>query len=370
MSVSRLDRLTRHLPIKTERTDEGYLKVTAPIARVGIYTYHNSDGSTTKEFVSAATLQNQDSLKTLELKPVTNDHPREMVNTDNAKALKVGSTGETFSFDGQSLIATFTVTDSDAIKAIEAGKVQLSPAYTTDVKLASGTHNGESYDGVQTNRRYNHLALVDAARGGDSLKIKLDRYDGIQIDNINSKKGDSMPTDDNTTLYHLDGANHSIPVQVERHLAKLDGRVSTLTADVAAKKTELDTLQAKYDASQAEVKKLSEVDHSDAIDKAVAAKFALHSDAKELLGEDYKADMADSAISAAIIAKAYPEIKLDGRGSEAIEALVESATLSIKKDAADSAIVSQRSKTNADGTPRMDSRSERIQKQEQRWRNK
>ena len=312
--VSRIDRLTHFLEVKTERTDENYLKVTAPVAKVGVYTYHNADGTTTKEFVSAATLRDQASIKTFEMKPVTNDHPDGMVNMDNAKSLKVGMTGETFSFDGKSLIATFVVTDSDAIRDVEAGKMQLSPGYSVDIQKESGEFEGEKYDAVQSNRRYNHLALVDRARGGDTLKIKLDRFDGIQIDVIDDtkqKEGDYDMPKENHIMYRLDGADYEIPVQVSTALESALQRVDALDKKVTTLTGEKETVEAKLDAANQEIETLKKVDHEAEIKKRVDARTKLVSTAKSVLGDEFKEDSSDEEIKLAITKKAFPKVKFD-----------------------------------------------------------
>ena len=61
-----------------KKTDEGYLAGQAPIAKVGILTYHLEDGSTRRELVSEDALFNTDSMQSLHLRPITDTHPREI----------------------------------------------------------------------------------------------------------------------------------------------------------------------------------------------------------------------------------------------------------------------------------------------------
>jgi hypothetical protein len=71
------------------------------------------------------------------------------------------------------------VTDEDAIGNIESGRQQLSPGYECKLFLQEGTYKGEKFDAIQIDRRYNHVAICDKARGGSDLKLNLDSIEGF-----------------------------------------------------------------------------------------------------------------------------------------------------------------------------------------------
>ena len=164
-----------------EVTNEGFLRVDAYIARPGIYNYHLADGTIRRELVPKSTLTSKASLDTLKLKAVTNDHPDpniypNMVDPFNYKELSVGSVGQevTISEDGRPRFE-ITVMDASAIADIQSGKLYLSPGYKVDLIMESGVDpDFGKYDAIQTNRRYNHLALTDSPRGGDTVCLRLD----------------------------------------------------------------------------------------------------------------------------------------------------------------------------------------------------
>ena len=135
------------LPLGTvTKTDEGFLMVNAPIAKVGVMSYLLKDGSVRRELVDQETLTNVDSIKSLKLKPVTNTHPQErIVTTRTAKFRNVGAVGDA-EFKSDALFAEFSITHQDAIKDVEKGRKQLSPGYRVDLKMESGIFEGERYD--------------------------------------------------------------------------------------------------------------------------------------------------------------------------------------------------------------------------------
>lgn len=183
-------RLTR-----IKRSGEGYLQGDAAVARVGILSYRLADGSIRREFVPEETLFNADSMNSLKMKPITNAHPPEHVlDSSSVKRRTVGFTGENVNKDDNVfLVSSLVITDNSAIQEAEGGRRQLSPGYRAEIELRSGKHDGQRYDAVQTRRTYNHLALVDAARGGSELQLHLDGTDddqffvtdsGIRVDGI------------------------------------------------------------------------------------------------------------------------------------------------------------------------------------------
>ncbi|MBX3215182.1 MAG: DUF2213 domain-containing protein [Labilithrix sp.] len=71
--------------------------------------------------------------------------------------------------------AELVVVDDGAIADIEAGAlVELSGGYVTDVRPSRGMHRGQTYEGVQTTIRMNHLAIGPRnwARGGNEARVR------------------------------------------------------------------------------------------------------------------------------------------------------------------------------------------------------
>lgn len=160
---------------KISRNDDGYLTGTAVVARAGILEYYEK-GRMIKEYVPPEELAKSDSIATLRMKPVTNGHPSALLVTpSNVKQYQVGSTGENVHSDGEVLSSTITINDNSAISEVNAGKRELSCGYKCDIVNTPGTTTyGERYDRMQTNRRYNHVAICDLGRAGPVASLNMD----------------------------------------------------------------------------------------------------------------------------------------------------------------------------------------------------
>jgi hypothetical protein len=129
---------------QTGFTQEGFLKADAIVTRTGVFFYKNLDGTVRRELRHPDDVLNSESLLSMKMIPVTNDHPVErLVNAENAKRLSVGYTGENIRPEGSFIFSNFVVTDKDAINDIvQGGKKQLSLGYTVDLIEEKGDFEG------------------------------------------------------------------------------------------------------------------------------------------------------------------------------------------------------------------------------------
>lgn len=173
------------------RTADGFLDLWGVAAAVGTMDYPEH-GFTA--YVPAQTLR--DAAASLVGQPVTVEHPEDGVTPDNARHVTVGTVLESV-FDeetGESRVH-IRLYDAEAIRAVESGeKAPLSPGYdvswrdATDAEKAE--HNAEK---VQAGRVYNHLALVEAARGGERTRLNTD---GKPVaDKTKTKDAEGAPAD-------------------------------------------------------------------------------------------------------------------------------------------------------------------------------
>lgn len=162
------------------KTRDGYLVAEAKIARTGIQTYLATEvgltdrkpGEVIRVYRPEAEVFAKDALASLAFRPMTVDHPAEMVTADNWKKHAVGLTGGDVARDGDFIRVPLTLMDSSAIADFEAGRRELSVGYTCDLIMESGqTPTGEAYDAVQKSIRGNHVALCRTARGGPELRL-------------------------------------------------------------------------------------------------------------------------------------------------------------------------------------------------------
>ena len=189
------------MTVPFERTNEGFLRGRAIVTSIGVFTYKRKDGTIQRELRLPEEVFSPSTLNSMKLKPVTLNHPTELVTQDNADKLQVGSLGDNPSWtkewenrnweevtDGINCAIDMIITRKDAIDAILNGKQALSMGYTCDLEMAEpgATWCGVEYDFIQRNIRYNHCAIVDSARAGDNAKIELraDSEDAVLEDMV------------------------------------------------------------------------------------------------------------------------------------------------------------------------------------------
>lgn len=161
-----------------ELTDEGYLRCQATVARIGMQKYYNADGSERIEFRPPEEVANPDSLATYGLKPHTDTHPPEFVDSGNIRKYQTGTSDSTVCYDKGFVKVVLNITDKDVIDDILGGRKQeISCGYTTDLVWQPGEWNGKKYDAIQTNIRVNHIASVPKGRAGSAVRIHLDNED-------------------------------------------------------------------------------------------------------------------------------------------------------------------------------------------------
>jgi hypothetical protein len=155
----------------------GYLRADARLTRVGVFAYTLPDGTVRREFRSPGEVFRPESMSSLRMAPVTNDHPSVPVSSLNAKDFGRGAIGDRVDQDNVYLSSSLAIWDRDLIALAQSGKQELSCGYTCDVVMEPGMWNGISYDARQENIMYNHVAVVDQGRAGPSVRIKMDRMD-------------------------------------------------------------------------------------------------------------------------------------------------------------------------------------------------
>lgn len=346
------------------RTAEGFLKGRAIVTSIGVFSYRLADGTLQRELRLPDEVFNYDTLESLKMKPVTLEHPDEMVTPDNAEKLQVGSLGnnpgwstEQYDYNGKPLpfsdmtdgincAVDMVVTRKDAIDAVLNGKQSLSMGYTCDLEVATpgSMWAGMEYDYVQRNIRYNHCAIVDAARAGDNARInlRLDSKDAV-LEKIENKDSGG-----NTIMkkIKLDGIEYEAEEQVLLHLNaekkradEAEEQISAMKKDYAdslAKITaERDELRERTDKAETELQEVKKASVSaEKIDSLVSERLELLRNA-ERAGVEVKKDMNDLDLKKAVIMSVFPKANLSEKEDTYIQARYDGALemLSEKTDA-------------------------------------
>jgi Uncharacterized protein conserved in bacteria (DUF2213) len=105
------------------------------------------------------------------------------VNAESYKPYEtVGSTGTDAIFDGTYLKNSLSIWAKNAIDDIYSDeKKELSSAYYYDADMTPGVYQGQAYDGVMRNIRFNHVALVPKGRAGPDVCVADSAPDNIFV---------------------------------------------------------------------------------------------------------------------------------------------------------------------------------------------
>jgi hypothetical protein len=172
---------------------DGYLVAEPRVARTGVQLYKGAelgrpDMKVVRVMRPDSEVFDRRAMSSLAHVPITLDHPDTSVNAGNWKELAVGHSTGDIARDGDYIRVPMMIADAAAIKAVQSGTSQLSVGYSARLLWGDGENGaGEKFDAMQVGIRANHIALVQAARGGEKLKIG-DGEDGGALDREFSQK--------------------------------------------------------------------------------------------------------------------------------------------------------------------------------------
>lgn len=288
----------------TQDAQTGFVHITnVPIACVGVFPYMKADNSVEMEAKLPTELLSEGTVSSANSKPITDNHPDELVTQVNARNYMKGFTATNAHVENDKLKVDMTITDKSLIDEINKGKQELSIGFETEVVPKKGEYKGVAYDSVQRNIRINHVAVVEQGRAGHSVRLLGDSAEMVEQD-AHQKKGKQMET----TKVRLDGADVTVATADADKIIKLDAdnadkakKIAELEAQIEEKKKELDELkgkseeekknadeaQAKADAAEKELDSLKKEYSGDAMQKAVNDRLNLVGKVKPYLGDSY-----------------------------------------------------------------------------------
>jgi hypothetical protein len=162
---------------KPRLTNQGFLRVDGYASRPGIYEYPDNKypGGIRRELRPDEEVYSQKALDGFEGAPITDGHPPEAIDADNVDKYEVGTVVGPGRRDGDRVAVGAVVKNKKTVRKMESGKRELSPGYTIDWDPTPGVDPKYGrHDGVQRNIEVNHLALVERARGGRGMVVRMD----------------------------------------------------------------------------------------------------------------------------------------------------------------------------------------------------
>ena len=134
-NLKRFDNIdnSQWMTVPFETTTEGFLRGRAIVTSIGVFSYARKDGTIQRELRLPEEVFAEGTLNSMKLKPVTLNHPTELVTTDSADKLQVGSLADNPSWtkewehrnwteitDGINCAIDMVITKKDAINAVQS----------------------------------------------------------------------------------------------------------------------------------------------------------------------------------------------------------------------------------------------------------
>lgn len=324
-----------------EEMPNGFMSIVANLTRTGIFVYQKvePDGSiSVVKQLRLAEEHTETMLATLHGMPLTNNHPEELVNPENAeeyivgmasdrpKKIYVGADDADDDEKEEYLQQRLTIFNKDTIDDVKRRrKRQVSLGYQCELDFTPGVYKGENYDCIQRNIRVNHVSLVQRARGGSNCKLLLDgkeqvvNLDGVSID-------DTIPKEDNVKIFVKDGKEYKVEDDVYSLLTSMQTNLDEADAKLKDQTKAVEKLTAIKDDLESKIKTQKDSDDEDAFRKAVKARVALESQASKVLGEQANLDgLSELEIKSQVVKKLRPSISLDGKSDDYVDARYEIA---------------------------------------------
>lgn len=274
---------------KARYTEEGWIRDEPVLTRAGIFEYREVNGSIRREFRPPEEVFSADSMNSLRGIPVTLGHPTKLVDAHNPDR-NIGCVISEGRQDGNNMRGEIAIHNPGSM----GDNKELSLGYRMKIDRTPGVWNGQNYDVVQRNIRYNHLAVVKAGRAGNA-RLRLDSEDNLQIETDN--KEDPPTVAENLVSVRVDGLDYKASPEVSLRVSKLETANTDLQTRLDRAEAERDALKVKVDAHPAEIEKI----RKDAAD-GLRARMSLEADAKKY-GVEIRADQSDRQIRESVINK-------------------------------------------------------------------
>lgn len=318
-------------------TQDGYLVGDVRCSRTGIQQYLGVElGLPTSDVINVyrpeSEVFSKDSLASYANKPISDDHPVEMITSDNWAKYGKGDIGSDIVRDGEFVSVSYKIMDGDTIAKVKAGKAEVSMGYMAEIDFQDGvTPDGQAYQAIQKNIRINHLAIVDRGRAGSecgfSDSAKSLKWGTSPI----TKVGDNQVTLKTLIVDGLTVETTDTGAAAVQKLADDKNTVVRQLADAkAAHETAINAKDAELAVKDAEIDALKAAKLSDAeIDAKVKARSDLLSKAHMVAKDADFTGLSDADIKKAAVVAKLGDAAIDGKTEAYIDArfdiLVESA---------------------------------------------
>lgn len=317
---------------QVRETRDGYLVAFPRAARTGIQVYRGGEVGrpsmdSVKVYRPESEVFHKDAMASATFRPITMNHPPEMVDAENWRKYAAGQVGGDVARDGEYLRLSVMLMDREAVRDVKDGRRELSLGYTAELDWTPGTTpDGEAYDAVQREIRVNHLAVVDAARGGSKLNLYGDAsMKTILVDGVSLQMDETAAA---VVQRALDAANAKVTALQKQVDAFGEKEEEEEKKDKKAKDS-LDAANAKITTLESELKDARDPAK---IDAAVKDRASLISKARKVLGDKLVVDGKTNGEIQKQVVDAKLGDKAKGWSDALVEASFETLVAGIKDD--------------------------------------
>lgn len=189
---------------------------------------------------------------------------------------------------------------------------ELSCGYTVTLDETPGEWQGQKYDAVQRQIKYNHIAIVKAGRAGPHARLNMD---SSQICEDETEDIKPMPKIrlDNSCEYEVPQEVIAAIEQYRKDQADFATKVASFETQATDLQKRLDTTEAERDTLKAEVTKLDtaikakDQEHADSLNSKVAERVSLLN-----IATTHKVEKADSMTDKEIKLAVIKAVRGDG----------------------------------------------------------
>jgi len=343
--------------------DTGFLHCEAYFTRTGVFDYYDENGNLLRELRPEDEVFSSESLDSLKLKPIVEDHPDKKITIENIKDFQIGTIGENLTREDTYVKGSMIITDKNMIETVIARKkmglnTELSCGYSCKVIPEIGEHRQDGYYTFkQKDIKYNHVGIVDNGRAGSNVRI-LDKNQNKYNNNLNkNKKGNIMPDivkfnrksinldsfkmdalsglipEDNMNIFDILSNKLDEAVDIIKDLTSKEDEAVKTIKDFTSKKDELqgkvDQLSETVEKQKKDIVELSDV-NSERITNMIKVKNDIMEIANKLKvdinGKDFKSIKIDciKAVSEKFDAEGKNDTYINGRFDSIREGLINS----------------------------------------------
>lgn len=255
------------------------------MTRTGVLKYVRSDGTIQRELRLPEEVFAPASMASLQSAPITDGH-KALVNAENWTQFSKGHVAEgTVRKDGALLSGDLIVQDAPVLTRIDNGELSdLSLGYAVREDRTPGVYEGQPYDLIQRDIRYNHVALLPpgGGRAGRECALRLDSSAAVVADTDTIK--DPMKIRIDGKDYEF-GSEEHVNAAVAAAVAPERTRADKATADADTQRARADKAEGELAVSRDPVR----------FDAAVKERSEVCAKAVTVLGASYKCDGKSNA---------------------------------------------------------------------------